>query len=124
MPELLDHGCSYDRANGTRPIDRRDGHFSTNRSSLFGIRRRRFFVVSKASKETEGTWTLSGHVFVDSLPGEGERGAEVSERFELSVNGTALSSSETAGQTYFRCGKVRTDLHGAKEIMFFEKIKD
>jgi hypothetical protein len=75
-----------------------------------------FFVVSKASKEREGVWTLSGHVFVDSLPGEGERGAEVSERFELSMNGTALSSSEAVGQTYFRCGHVREDLYGASRL--------
>ena len=83
-----------------------------------------FFVVSKAAKEREGVWTLSGHVFVDSLPGEGERGAEVSERFELSMSGAVLSSSEAVSQTYFRCDKVRPDLHGAKEIIFFEKVKD
>lgn len=82
-----------------------------------------FFVVSKASKEREGVWTMSGHVFVDSLPGEGERGAEVSERFELSVNGTALSSSEAVDQTYFRRGKVRADLHGAKEIIFLKSLR-
>jgi hypothetical protein len=54
-------------------------------------------------------------VFVDSLPGEGERGADFSERFELSKKGTALSSSEAAGQTFFRCGNVRDDLYGAKQ---------
>ncbi len=80
-----------------------------------------FFVVSKASKEREGTWTLSGHVFVDSLPEEGERGAEVSERFELSMSGTALSSSEVAGQKYFRCGHVRDDLYGANQKLYFLK---
>ena len=72
-----------------------------------------FFVVSKASKEREGTWTLSGHVFVDSLPGEGERGAEVSKRFELSKSGVALYSSEE-NQNLFRCGSVRNDLYGAE----------
>jgi hypothetical protein len=73
-----------------------------------------FFVVSKASKDGENAWTLSGQVFVDSLPGEGERGAEFSERLELSKNGTTFSSSEAAGQTFFRCGSVRDDLYGAK----------
>lgn len=73
-----------------------------------------FFVVNKAFKEREGTWSLSGNVFVDSLPGEGELGAELSERFELSKNGAVLSSSEAAGETFFRCGNVRNDLYGAK----------
>ncbi len=73
-----------------------------------------FFVISKASKDAEGAWTLSGQVSVDSLPGEGERGAELTERFELSKNGVALSLSEAAGQMFFRCGSVRADLYGAK----------
>jgi hypothetical protein len=73
-----------------------------------------FFVVSKASKDGENAWTLSGQVFVDSLPGEGELGAESSERLQLSKNGAALSSSEAAGQIFFRCGSVRADLYGAK----------
>ena len=72
-----------------------------------------FFVVSKASNDGEGAWTLRGQVFVDSLPGEGERGAEFSERFELSKNGVAFSSSEAIDQTFFRCGSVRADLYGA-----------
>lgn len=73
-----------------------------------------FFVVSKVSRDGEDVWTLRGQVFVDSLPGEGERGDDFSERFALSKNGTAFSSSEAADQTFFRCGSVRADLYGAK----------
>ena len=73
-----------------------------------------FFVVSKASKNGENAWTLSGQVFVDSLPGEGEHAAESSERFELSNSGAFMSSSEAAGQRLFRCGSVRSDLYGAE----------
>ncbi len=73
-----------------------------------------FFVISKSSKDGEGAWTLRGQVFVDSLPGEGERGAELTERFVLSKNGLAFSSSEAVDQSFFRCGSVRADLYGAK----------
>lgn len=73
-----------------------------------------FFVVSKASRDGEDAWTLRGQVFIDSLPGEGERGDEFSERFELLKNGTAFSSSETEDQVFFRCGSVLADLYGAK----------
>ncbi len=78
-----------------------------------------FLVVSKAFKEREGIWILSGLVFVDSLSGEGERGTEFSERFELSKNGAVLSSSVAADQKFFRCGSVRNDLYGAKETLSF-----
>lgn len=73
-----------------------------------------FLRIDATTKTDDGAWALSGQVFMDSLPGAGERGAEHTERFKLSGKGRAVSFMDAEGQSFFRCGDVRSDLYSVQ----------
>lgn len=73
-----------------------------------------FFRVDRARKDSAGAWALSGQMFFDSVPSDGEPGVTHSERLELTGNGQSFSSSEAKGVSYFKCGEVRSDLYRAQ----------
>jgi hypothetical protein len=73
-----------------------------------------FFRIDAATKTDDGAWALSGQVFMDALPDAGERGAEHAERFKLSGKGRAVSFVDAEGQSFFRCGDVRSDLYSVQ----------
>lgn len=73
-----------------------------------------FFRIDAATKTDDGAWALSGQVFMDALPDAGERGTEHAERFRLSGQGRAVSFVDAEGQSFFRCGDVRSDLYSVQ----------
>lgn len=73
-----------------------------------------FFRIGTIDKDSDGTWVLNGRVFIDVVPDGNEHGDGHAERFSLAKDGKSFSSSEVPGQSFFRCGDVRSDLYSAQ----------